>query len=381
MDFSLTDEQRMVRDMARDFAVREVLPRAAEIDREHRHPDELVKRMAELGLLGVAVPETYGGAGMDNVAYYLAMEEISRACASTGVIMSVNNSLVCDPLLRFGTEEQKTEFLAPLAAGELLGCFALSEPEAGSDAAAQRTVAVRDGDDYVINGTKNWITNGPVADVMILMCMTDLEAGHRGISSFIVPMGFDGVRTGPPDDKLGIRGSKSCQVFLEDARIPARLLLGGEGQGFKVAMSTLDGGRIGIAAQAVGIARAALEDALDYALVRRTFGKPIAEHQSIQWKLADMATEIDSARLLALRAAYLKDQKRPFGKEAAMAKLWAADVANRAAREGIQIFGGNGYVTEYPVERHFRDAKITEIYEGTSEIQRLVIANYLRKGA
>jgi butyryl-CoA dehydrogenase len=318
---------------------------------------------------------------MDNVSYYLAMEEISRACASTGVIMSVNNSLVCDPLLRFGTNEQKAEHLAPLAAGDRLGCFALSEPEAGSDAAAQRTVAVRDGDDYVINGTKNWITNGPVADVMILMCMTDLEAGHRGISSFIVPMDLPGVRTGPPDDKLGIRGSKSCQVFLEDARVPARLRLGDEGQGFKVAMSTLDGGRIGIAAQAVGIARAALEDGLEYALVRKTFGKPIAEHQSIQWKLADMATEIDSARLLALRAAYLKDQKRPFGKEAAMAKLWAADVANRAAREGVQIFGGNGYVTEYPAERHLRDAKITEIYEGTSEIQRLVIANYLRKGA
>jgi len=381
MDFSLSEEQTMVRDMARDFAVREVLPKAAAIDREHRHPSELVARMAELGLLGVAVPETYGGAGMDNIAYYLAMEEISRACASTGVIMSVNNSLVCDPLLRFGNEEQKREFLAPLAAGEKLGCFALSEPEAGSDAAAQRTVAVADGDDYVINGTKNWITNGPVADIMVLMCMTDTDAGHRGISSFIIPMDMDGVRCGPPDDKLGIRGSKSCQVFLEDARVPARLRLGEEGAGFKVAMSTLDGGRIGIAAQAIGIARAAYEDSLDYALTRKTFNKPIAQHQSIQWKLVDMATEIDSARLLALRAAYLKDEKRPFGKEAAMAKLWAADVANRAAREGIQIFGGNGYVTEYPVERHFRDAKITEIYEGTSEIQRLVIANYLRKGA
>jgi butyryl-CoA dehydrogenase len=379
MDFSLSEEQQMVLDTARDFATREVLPKAAAIDREHRHPAELVSRMAELGLLGIAVPEAWGGAGMDHIAYVLAMEEISRACASTGVIMSVNNSLVCDPLMRFADDEQKREFLVPLARGDLLGCFALSEPEAGSDAAAQRTVAVRDGDDYVINGTKNWITNGPVADVMILMCMTDQPAGHRGISSFIVPMKTRGVRCGPPDDKLGIRGSKSCQVFLEDARIPAGLRLGEEGEGFKIAMSTLDGGRIGIAAQALGIARAALEDSLAYALDRKTFGKAIARHQAIQWKLADMATEIDSARLLTLEAAHAKDTGRPYGKLAAMAKLWASDVANRAAREGIQIFGGNGYVTEYPAERHFRDAKITEIYEGTSEIQRLVIANYLRK--
>ncbi len=379
MDFALTEEQQLLQKTARDFAKSEVLPQAAAIDRDHRHPKELVAKMAELGLLGISVPEQYGGAGMDNVGYVLAMEEISRACASTGVIMSVNNSLVCDPILRFGNEEQKKQYLVPLASGQKLGCFALSEPEAGSDAAAQRTVAVRDGDSYVIQGTKNWITNGPVSDIMVLMCMTAQEKGHRGISAFIVPMDTPGVRCGPPDDKLGIRGSKSCQVFLDDARLPAANMLGSEGDGFKVAMSTLDGGRIGIAAQAIGIARACVEDALDYALQRKTFGKPIVQHQAIQFKLADMATETDAARLLALRAANLKDKKQPFGKAAAMAKLFASDIANKAAREAVQIFGGNGYVTEYPVERHLRDAKITEIYEGTSEIQRLVIANYLIK--
>jgi len=392
MNFELTEEQTLLRNMARDFATKEVLPRAAEIDDQHRHPTELVERMAELGFLGMAVPEEWGGSGMDNVSYVLAMEEISRACASTGVIMSVNNSLVCDPIMRFGTEEQKREFLVPLASGKMLGCFGLSEPEAGSDAAAQRTIATPSsgaaggeaeakatGDGWVIQGTKNWITNGPVADVMVLFAMTDRSQGHRGISSYIVPMNTPGVRCGEPDDKLGIRGSKSSQVFFDDALLPASALLGEVGEGFKVAMSTLDGGRIGIAAQALGIARACLEDSIDYALQRKTFGKPIAQHQAIQWKLADMATEVEAARLLTLRAAALKDAGQPYGKESAMAKLFASDVANRAAREAIQVFGGNGYVTEFPVERHFRDAKITEIYEGTSEIQRLVIARYLVK--
>ena len=364
-----------------EFATNEVLPKAAEIDREHRHPKELVSRMADLGLLGIAIDDNYGGAGMDHVSYVLAMEEVSRACASTGVIMSVNNSLVCDPISRFGTEAQKREWLTPLAAGKLLGCFALSEPEAGSDAAAQRTVAVKQPDGtWIINGTKNWITNGPVADVCVLFTMNDREAGHKGITAFILPMKTAGVRCGPPDDKMGIRGSKSSQIYLDEVRLPADALLGEVGGGFKVAMSTLDGGRIGIAAQAVGIARAALEDSIAYAKERKTFGKPIAQHQAIQFKLADMATEVDAARLLTLRAAWLKDNKQPYGKEAAMAKLYASDIANRAAREAIQIFGGNGYVTEFPVERHFRDAKITEIYEGTSEIQRLVIASYLAKG-
>jgi butyryl-CoA dehydrogenase len=380
VDFALTEEQLAVRDTAREFATKEVLPKAAAIDREHRHPAELVARMAELGFLGMAVPEQHGGAGFDHVSYAIAIEEIARACASTAVIASVNNSLVCDPIHRFGSDAQKAEWLTKLASGKLLGCFALSEPEAGSDAAAQRTVAVRDGDTWVIHGTKNWITNGPVADVAVLFAMTDKPAGHRGISAFILPMKSRGVRTGPPDDKLGIRGSKSSQIYLDDVRLPASALLGEVGGGFKVAMSTLDGGRIGIAAQAVGIARAALEDSLAYAQQRRAFGKPIAQHQSIAFKLADMATEVDAARLLVLRAAWLKDHKQPYSAQAAMAKLYASDVANRAAREGIQIFGGNGYVTEFPVERHFRDAKITEIYEGTSEIQRLVIANHLAKG-
>jgi len=380
MQFSLTEEQQAVQATAREFAQNEVLPKAAEIDREHRHPAELVKRMAELGLLGIAIPEEHGGSGFDHIAYVLAMEEVSRACASTGVIMSVNNSLVCDPIHRFGTDAQKQEWLKPLASGKLLGCFALSEPEAGSDAAAQKTTATRDGDGWVIQGTKNWITNGPVADVCVLFAMNDKSLGHKGITAFILPMKTKGVRTGTPDDKLGIRGSKSSQIYLDDVRLPAGALLGEVGGGFKVAMSTLDGGRIGIAAQALGIARAALEDALEYAQQRRSFGKPIVQHQAIQFKLADMATEIDAARLLTLRAAWLKDHKHPYGKEAAMAKLYASDVANRAAREAIQIFGGNGYVTEFPVERHFRDAKITEIYEGTSEIQRIVIAGYLAKG-
>ncbi len=380
MNFTPTEDQLAVQTTAREFATSEVLPKAAEIDREHRHPAELVKRMAELGFLGIAVPEEYGGPGLDHVSYALAMEEVSRACASTGVIMSVNNSLVCDPIYRFGTDAQKEEWLKPLASGKLLGCFALSEPEAGSDAAAQKTTAEKQGDDWVINGTKNWITNGPVADVCVLFTMNDKAAGHKGITAFILPMKTKGVRCGPPDDKLGIRGSKSSQIYLDEVRLPAGAVLGEVGGGFKVAMSTLDGGRIGIAAQAVGIARACLEDSLAYAQQRRTFGKPIAQHQAIQFKLADMATEIDAARLLVLRAAYLKDAKQPYGKEAAMAKLFASDIANKAAREAIQIFGGNGYVTEYPVERHFRDAKITEIYEGTSEIQRMVIAGHLSKG-
>jgi butyryl-CoA dehydrogenase len=381
MNFTPTEDQLAVQTTARDFATSEVLPKAAEIDREHRHPAELVKRMAELGFLGIAVPDQYGGAGLDHVSYALAMEEVSRACASTGVIMSVNNSLVCDPIYRFGTEAQKQEWLTPLAAGKLLGCFALSEPEAGSDAAAQKTVAEKQSDGaWLINGTKNWITNGPVADVCVLFTMNDKAAGHKGITAFILPMKTKGVRCGPPDDKLGIRGSKSSQIYLDEVRLPADAVLGEVGQGFKVAMSTLDGGRIGIAAQALGIARAALEDALAYAQQRRTMGKPIAQHQAIAFKLADMATELDGARLLTWKAAALKDAGARHSQESAMAKLFASEVANRAAKECVQIFGGNGYVEDFPAERHYRDAKITEIYEGTSEIQRLVIAGYLAKG-
>ncbi|MSP63015.1 MAG: acyl-CoA dehydrogenase [Myxococcales bacterium] len=383
MDLELTEEQRLVQETARTFAREEVLPRAAELDRTHTHPKELVQRMAELGLMGVAVAEEWGGSGLDTLSYVLAMEEISRACASTGVIMSVNNSLVCDPLAKFGSDEQKSEFLRPLAAGKLLGCFALSEPDAGSDAAAQKTTATRaspEGDGgWVIQGIKNWITNGPVADVCILFTMSDRTKGVKGITAFILPMNTPGVRCGPPDRKMGIRASQSCQIFLDEVRLPDRLRLGEVGGGFQVAMATLDGGRIGIAAQALGIARAAFEDATAYALDRKTFGQPIAKHQAIQWKLADMATEIDAARLLTWRAATLKDQGVRFTAEAAMAKVFASEAANRAAKEAVQIFGGNGYVEDFPVERHYRDAKITEIYEGTSEIQRLVIASNLLK--
>ena len=382
MDFALTEEQELIQRTAREFALKEVLPKAAEIDRQHRFPAELVRRMAELGFLGISVPEEYGGAGLDYVTYVLVMEEISRACASTGVIMSVNNSLVCDPIAKFGTDAQKQEWLTPLARGEFLGCFCLSEPDAGSDAAAQKTMARAQGDEFVISGTKNWITNGPNARVAVLMAMTEPEKGHHGITSFLLPLDTKGVTLGPPDKKLGIRGSQSCQIFLDEVSVPRSAVLGEVGGGFKVAMSTLDGGRIGIAAQALGIARACLEDSVAYAGQRKTFGKPISEHQAIQWKVADMAADIDAARMLTLWAATLKDKGTRHTTESAMAKLLASDVANRAAREAIQIFGGYGYIEDFPVERHFRDAKITEIYEGTSEIQRIVIAaSLIKEGA
>jgi butyryl-CoA dehydrogenase len=377
LDLTLTAEQTLIRNTARDLANKEIAPRAAEIDKQHRFPRELVARMGELGLLGVAIPQEWGGAGMDTVSYALALEEISRACASTGVIMSVNNSLVCDPILRFGSEAQKKSFLVPLASGKKLGCFALSEPEAGSDAAALKTVARQQGDRYILDGTKNFITNGPVADVVILMAVTQPGAGHAGISAFLLDTRTPGLSFGPADDKLGIRGAPSAQLFLTECSVPADALLGEPGSGFKVALSALDGGRIGIACQALGIARAAFEAATRYAKERKTFGQPIAEHQAIQFKLADMCTEIDAARLLIWKAASRKDDKVRFSTEAAMAKLFASEVANRVAKEALQVFGGYGYLGDFPVERHFRDAKITEIYEGTSEIQRLVIASAL----
>ncbi len=381
MDLSFTPEQTLLRDTARDFAQKQVAPHAAAIDKQHRFPREIIAQLGELGLMGVAIPEEWGGAGMDAVSYALALEEISRACASTGVIMSVNNSLCCDPLLKFGSDDQKKQWLLPLAAGKKLGCFALSEPEAGSDAAAQKTVAKKtaDGSGYVINGTKNFITNGPVADLIVLMAMTDPQAGHKGISAFLIDAKAEGVSFGPVDDKLGIRGAPSAQLFLSDAPVAASARLGNEGDGFKIAMTALDGGRIGIAAQALGIARAAFEAATRYATERKTFGQPIANHQAIQFKLADMCTEIDAARLLIWRAAAKKDAKARFTTEAAMAKLFASEVANRVAKEALQVFGGYGYLTDFPAERHYRDAKITEIYEGTSEIQRLVIASSVLK--
>lgn len=376
MDLNLSSEQKLVLQTARDFANAKIAPRAAEIDRSHAYPRDLIEALGKMGLMGIAIPQAQGGGGMDTVTYALALEEISRACASTGVIMSVNNSLVCDPLLSFGSEEQKTTWLQPLASGAKLGCFALSEPDAGSDASAQKTTARRDGEHWILSGTKNFITNAPVADVAIVMAMTDVAKGHHGISAFIVPLSTEGVRVGPPDQKLGIRGALSAQIFFDDCRLPASALLGNEGEGWKIAMKTLDGGRIGIAAQAVGIGRAAFEAAMRYALERKSFGKVIAEHQAIQFKLADMSTELDAARLLLWRAAAAKDAGAVrYTKEAAMAKLFASEVCNRIAREAVQIFGGYGYLSDFPVERHFRDAKITEIYEGTSEIQRLVIAD------
>ena len=380
MNFELTEVQRETQGMCREFAARELQPNARKWDESHQWPAEAVKKLAELSLLGVAVPDRYGGAGLDTVCYALAMEEISRGDASVGVIMSVNNSLYCDPVLKFGNEEQKREFLVPFARGEKLGCFGLTEPEAGSDAAAQQTTAVRKGGEYVINGSKNWITNGPKADAIILFAMTDQAAGHRGISAFVVPTASPGFNRNAPDRKMGISAAWSCSIFFEDCRVPARNLLGKEGEGFKIAMSTLDGGRIGIAAQAIGIARAAFEEALDYRGERRTFGVPIREHQAIQFMLADMATEIDAARLLMLKAALLKDRGVRHSVESSMAKLYASEMASRVANKGLQIHGGQGYSKEFDAERHVRDARITEIYEGTSEIQRMVISGNLLKG-
>ncbi|HVZ85458.1 MAG TPA: acyl-CoA dehydrogenase [Polyangia bacterium] len=379
MNFELSPEQKMIRDTARDLAAREIAPRAAEIDKSHEFPRKIFTRLGEMGLLGIMVPERWGGAGLDALSYAIALEEIARACASTAVAMSVQSSLVEAPILKEGTDAQRARWLPDLAAGKKIGCFALSEPEAGSDAKAQRTRAVRDGDKWILNGTKNFITNGPVADLAIVIANTDPARGSRGISAFLVPLPSPGVTLGPPDDKLGIRGAPSAQVFLSDCAVGADALLGAEGEGFKIAMRALDGGRIGIAAQALGIARAAFEDALAYARERKTFGQPIAEHQAIQFKLADMRTEIDAARMLLWRAAVKKDQGVPYSTDAAMAKLFASEVANRAAKEAVQIFGGYGYLRDFPAERHFRDAKITEIYEGTSEIQRLVIASALLK--
>jgi butyryl-CoA dehydrogenase len=380
MDFELTPEQKLIRDTARDLATREILPKAAEIDRAHRFPREIFSRLGEVGLLGVMVPDRWGGAGMDALGYVLALEEVARACASTAVAMSVQCSLVCAPILAEGSDAQRARWLPDLASGRKIGCFALSEPEAGSDAKAQRTRAVKQKDGrWLVNGTKNFITNAPVADVMLLLANTEPEKGTRGITAFLIPMDTPGLKVGPPDDKLGIRGAPSAQVFLTDCTLGDDARLGAEGEGFKIAMRALDGGRIGIGAQAVGIARAAFEDATEYALARKTFGQPIAEHQAIQFKLADMCTEIEAARALLWRAAVTKDHGGRYGVEASMAKLFASEVANRVAKEGVQIFGGYGYLSDFPAERHFRDAKITEIYEGTSEIQRLVIASALLK--
>ena len=381
MNFDLTEEQVMLRDMVRAWAKDRVAPQAARNDQEHRFPAELVAEMAEMGLLGMAVPEEWGGSGMDVVSYVIAMEEISAACASTGVIMSVNNSLVCDPILRYGTDAQKEQWLKPLAQGKKLGCYALSEPGTGSDAANQTATATRDGDGWILNGTKNWITNGPEADTSVAFFMSDKPKGVHGITGFLVDLHRPGVARGKKEEKMGIRASGTCSLIFEDYRATDDEVLGGVDNGFKVAMGTLDGGRIGIAAQALGIGRAAFEEAAVYAQERRAFGKPIAKMQSIQNMLADTATELDAARLLIWRAAALKDAGKRYGKESAMAKLFAAEASHRAVHKALQIHGGYGYVQEYAVERHYRDQRITEIYEGTSEIQRLVIGRAVLKEA
>lgn len=380
MDLTLSEEQLMVQQTAREFATREVAPRARELDKKAEWPADLVRRLGELGFMGLAIPTEYGGGGLDTVAYVLAMEEISAACASTGVIMSVNNSLYCDPVYKFGTAEQKKEFLEPYAAGRKLGCFGLTEPMSGSDAATMATYAERQGDHYIINGSKNWITNGPYADTILLFAVTTRGIGHKGTSAFLVPLDTPGVTRNEHDDKLGIRAAHSCTIFFENVKVPAAYRLGEEGQGFKIAMATLDGGRIGIAAQALGIARAAYEKALAYSKERKSFGVPISQHQAIQFKLADMATQIDAARLLIWRAATLKDKGVRHTAESSIAKLYASEMATRVTHQALQIFGGYGYSTEFDLERHYRDARITEIYEGTSEIQRIVIANSMLKG-
>ena len=377
MDFGLTQQQQLFQDMVREFAKKEVAPRAAEVDEEACFPAETVRMMGKLGLMGVTIPEAYGGAGADTICYAIAVEEISRACASTGVIMSINNSLVCDSIHTFGAEEQKRRLLIPLARGEKLGCYCLSEPDAGSDAANLQLTARAEGNHFLLNGVKNFITNGQEANIAIVFATVDRQLKHKGISAFLVEKGTPGFGVLKVEKKLGIRGTSCCQLLFENCRVPRENLLGGIGEGFKIAMASLDGGRIGIAAQAVGIARAAYEAALGYAKGRVQFGQPIASLQAIQFLLADMTTTIDAARLLAYRAALLRDQGIQYGLEASMAKLYASEVAMCVTNKAIQIYGGYGYITDYPVQRYFRDAKVTEIYEGTSEIQRLVIAGHL----
>ena len=378
--FELTEEQKAVRDAARDFAQNVLKPGVIERDREQRFPKEEIRQLGELGFLGMMVSPEYGGGGMDTVSYVLAMEEISKVDASCSVVMSVNNSLVCWGLEQFANEEQKRKYLVPLAKGERIGAFCLSEPEAGSDATSQRTTAIDMGDHYLLNGTKNWITNGSTAGTYLVMAQTDAAKGHKGINCLIVEKGMPGFVVGPKEDKLGIRGSDTHSLMFQDVKVPKANRIGEDGFGFTFAMRTLGGGRIGIASQALGIASGAFELALAYSKERKAFGKTISEHQAIQFKLADMATEIEAARLLCLKAAWLKDQHLDYDRASSMAKLFASEVAMRHTVEAVQIHGGYGYVKEYHVERLMRDAKITQIYEGTSEVQRIVIGRGVLKG-
>ncbi len=380
MDFTLTEEHMMIRDAARDFAQTELLPGVIERDNAQTFPDELVRKMGELGFLGIMVDPKYGGSGMDAISYVLIMEELSKIDASASVMVSVNNSLVCYGLEAYGTEEQKQKYLTKLATGEYLGAFCLSEPEAGSDATSQATTAIDKGDHYVINGTKNWITNGGRSDVYLVIAQTDREKGHRGINAFIVEKGMEGFDIGPKEDKLGIRGSDTHTLQFNDVKVPKENRIGEDGFGFKFAMKTLSGGRIGIAAQALGIASGAYELALKYSKERKAFGTEICNHQAIAFKLADMATEIEAARMLVMKAAWDKDQGNNYDMSSAMAKLYASKVAMEQTVEAVQIHGGNGFVKEYHVERLMRDAKITQIYEGTSEIQKIVISRGVIRG-
>ena len=379
MHLELSEEQKLLQQTVREFANTEVKPLARELDETGRFPRETLRKAAELGLTGIPFPEQYGGAGFDHISYAIAIEEISRACASTGVILSVQNSLYCDPIYRFGNEEQKQRLLAPFARGEKIGCYALTEPQAGSNAAALATHAVRKGDRYIVNGTKAWITNGGAADAAIVYVNTDPPKGEKGITALVVERGTPGFKVGKEEKKLGINATACVELSFTDCEVPIENRIGTEGEGYKVALSTLDGGRIGIAAQAVGIAQGAFEEALKYSQQRMAFGQPISNFQAIQFMLADMATEIDAARLLARKAAWKQDIGARFSMEASIAKLFASEMATRVTHKAIQIHGGYGYSREYPVERMYRDARITEIYEGTSEIQRLVIAAWVLK--
>ncbi len=379
MDFRPTKTQEMVRKMVREFALRELAPVAAEYNENSEFPWPVIKQMASLNLLGMPIPREYGGGGVDSICYMIGVEEIARACGATGVIMAVHTSVGTYPIYQFGTEEQKQKFLIPLAKGEMIGAFAITEPNAGSDVAAGETTAVKDGDEYILNGTKIFITNGGVAGTVIVMAATDKAKGHRGLSTFIVEKGTEGFTLGSLEKTMGINASDTSELVFENCRVPVENILGKEGDGFKIAMMALDGGRIGIGAQALGIAQAALDESIKYSKEREQFGRPIAKFQAIQWMIADMATEIDAARYLIYKAAYLKDRVKNFSMEAAMAKMYASEVARRASIKAIQIHGGYGYTKDYPVERFFRDAKITEIYEGTNEIHRIVIANSLLK--
>ena len=374
MNFNLTNEQEMIRAVVRDFAEREVEPIAGEIDQSGRFPTETVEKMVKAGFMGVPFPEKYGGAGADELAYAMTVEELSKKCGTTGVIVSAHTSLGAWPIFRYGTEEQKEKYLVPLAKGEKLGAFGLTEPGAGTDAAGQQTTAILDGDEYIITGSKIFITNGGQADTYIIFAMTDKSAGTRGISAFIIEADTPGFTIGKIEDKLGIRASATTELVFQNCRIPKENLLGREGQGFAIAMSTLDGGRIGIAAQALGIAAGALEESIQYVQEREQFGRPIGKFQGLQWMIAEMATDVEAARLLVYKAAHYKREGKPYSKEAAMAKLFASEVAMDVTTKAVQLFGGYGYTSDYPVERMMRDAKITEIYEGTSEVQKMVIA-------